>query len=222
MPACHIGIPSLEKCFQLLRQLAVARQLPELMFGAVGFLGSPVRLGHRLQICVAQLLGGACGSSRASFCKAILGFSPRSTPHWPRVYWSALYAHSGPPPCRARIETQICTGTPVRTDQPPLAGGFLKAYVMNNPSAPDVGTFLDNADPGPHAQPAPAARRAGRPAAVHLYGLRLCAGVRVSGRVSGPAGSASRGPAADWDAAQRLEVPTLYPPRPAPPTSADT
>ncbi len=53
MPAGHIGIPGLEKGFQLLRQLAVARQLPELMFGAVGFLGPPVRLGHTLLIGVA-------------------------------------------------------------------------------------------------------------------------------------------------------------------------
>ncbi len=81
---------------------------------------------------------------------------------------------------------------------------------MNSPSSPDVTAFLDNSDPG-HTlsqylqQTVPA-----RPAAVHLYGLRLWAGVAVSGRVAGPAGSASRGPAADGDAAQRLEVPTLY------------
>ena len=84
------------------------------------------------------------------------------------------------------------------------------AYAMPRPSAPDVGTFLDNADPGrtlsQHLQHAvPAAQR-----------LCLCTGyvsgqgLAVSGRVAGPAGSASRGPAADWDAAHRLEVPTLY------------
>ena len=78
---------------------------------------------------------------------------------------------------------------------------------MHHPSAPDVGTFLDNADPGrtlgQHLQHAvPAAQRL-----LHLYWIRLWAGVAVSGRVSGPAGSASRSPAADWDAALDIKEP---------------
>ena len=56
MPARHIGIPGLEKSFQLLRQLAVARPLPELMFGAVGFPGpAGPSLPH-----VADTRGAAC------------------------------------------------------------------------------------------------------------------------------------------------------------------
>ena len=77
MPARHIGIPSLEKCVQLLRQLAVAGQLPALMYGAVGFRGPPVRRCPTLRIRVAQLLGVHAVPSRQSFCTAIPGFKTR-------------------------------------------------------------------------------------------------------------------------------------------------
>ena len=70
IPGRHIGIPSLEKCFQLLRQLAAAGQLPELMCGAVGFPGPAGPSRPDIAYTRRAAAGGACGSSRESSVRA--------------------------------------------------------------------------------------------------------------------------------------------------------
>ena len=81
--------------------------------------------------------GDSCGSSRESRCPPIPGFTTRplcryihlpptfalpgghlSGPGYPGQQQRCTLTR-GPPPGRARLATQICTGTPVRTGPPP-------------------------------------------------------------------------------------------------------